>query len=283
MMRMPSGTFPPELASLLPVSTDRPVLLGGLPLDIGRASYLIGGEPDVFISEIASDIAAEYSVDGIEYPVPHGGGQVSLSGLELPEGTHSFILGPTRISFYTSPDLGLMVPKTAGSIGFRFAGSRGEYRSHKAGAAVINGTPEADGVVVSGAHITGPDSAVPLRGPAPILVPRGRRRYFAIGSKIGDVDAVVQPAVPSWLAAIPLFPIAFEYYPHFDVAWLLLEEANFWAVRPVGVQQGPQIARLDRAAVRRWCAVVLLGRAARVSSDSKEWLDYVLAAHDEAW
>ncbi len=283
MMRMPSGTLPHELASLLPVATERPVLLGGLPLDLGPATYIRGGEPDVFISKTASDIASEYSVDGVQYDVPVGGGQLALSGLDLTDGAHSLVLGPTRISFYTANDLGRIVPKAAGSVGFSFTRERGEYRIQRAGAEVLEADQNADVVVVCGARVKGSPSAIPDGPRAPIVMPRGRRRYFVIGRNVGDIDEVPQPPPPAWLAGIPLYSTGFEYYPHFDSAWLLLEETYFWVARQVADEAGPQAVRPDRAAVRKWCGAVLSGQSAKVDGDSRLWLEYVLAAHDEAW
>jgi hypothetical protein len=283
MMRMPLGTLPVELASLLPVSTDRPVLLGGLPVDLGATSYLTGGEPDVFISKMSSEIADVYSVDGVTYPVPAGGGQIALSELNLTAGSHEFILGPSRLTIYTAPNLGRVVPKAAGGIGFRFTGERGDYRIQRAGAEILDEDAGHGAVVVCGARVTGGALNIPEGSPPPLVLPRGRRRYFAIGSQVGNVDEVSQPQPPAWLKKIPLFASGFEYYPHFDVEWLLLEETNNWVARQVGSESSLQPPRPDRAGSRVWCGAVLAGRQSKVLGDSKRWREYVLAAHDEAW
>jgi hypothetical protein len=75
---------PAGLERLAPAVGPRPALLGGLAL-AGSATYLQGGEPDLWVPPAAASAGpVEVSVDGAVHCLPSAGDRLDLRGLRLP-------------------------------------------------------------------------------------------------------------------------------------------------------------------------------------------------------
>jgi hypothetical protein len=282
LMRMPSGSLPDELAVLLPVSTQRPLLVGGLRLDLGPNSYLRGGEPDLVVPEEAAAVANTVTVGGHLLSVPSTGTQVTLAGLELHEGSHEVLHGQTRLTFFTCDTLGRDVPAEAGTIGLRLRRTGSSWASSGDPASLRQPISD-DSIVITGASVSGPAGLMPRTSPPPIIAPRGRRTYYLIGRIVGDVICLHQPRVPTWLDRIPLYPSGFECYPPFEVGWLLMEGAIGWEARQVNPGGVLTHVHRTRPDVRRWCLPLIEGGKARVRGAFSDWLSFAAAARDEAY
>ena len=282
MIRTPTGPLPDELAVLFPTAGQKPIFIGGLPVDLGPNSYLYGGEPDIVIPPDTAALARTFNVDGEIMNMPVGGGQVALSTCGLPEGAHEIAIGPSRLRFFTSKSLGRVVPEECGTIGYHLHLTDGKAAG-RADAAPISVDATDTSLVVCGAAVGGPPVMMPPTAPPPIIVPRGRRVYVFIGTTIGDFDEVRQPDVPGWLAQIPLFPTGFEYYPAFEVAWLLMEGGTGWSVRQVVPRMRPETNSASRDQVRRWCLPILRAAGARLPGDINGWGEFLAVARDEAY
>ena len=281
LMRMPSGFLPDELSVLLPVSTHRPLLVGGLRVDLGPNSYLLGGEPDVVVPQEAAAVATTVTVDGRVLSIPSTGAQISLAGLELPEGIHEVLHGQTRLAFYTCETLGRDVPADAGTIGLVLLRASSGWAGTGDAIRLTEQIPDA--LVITGASVAGAADLMPLTSPPPIIAPRGRREYYLIGCTIGDVLGVPQPAVPAWLDRIPLYPSGFECYPPFDAAWLLMRGAMGWEARQVTAGAPLRPVDVARSEIRRWCLTLMEAGDATVRGSFSDWLSFAAAARDEAY
>lgn len=278
LTHLPQGDVPEALESLLPTPSVRPILTGGLRIDIAGAAYLTAGEPDLLVPADAAAVDSEVHVDKLVLTVEPKGGQLALSELSLPPGQHEVAAGLVRLSFYSAERGAEKISSSVGSVGLII--------SHQSDRYIASRTMSASGVgdekiIITGAAVSGRPDDLPPTTPPPLVLPRGHLRYAVLGRRPADVLLATQPAPPQWICELGLNPTGFEVYPAFEPAWvLMLSHTGTWWAR----QRSSAPPQLDSSAnpqiVLRWVQLVLRAASARVDGAKNDWLSYVLAAQD---
>jgi hypothetical protein len=220
-------------AALLPRTSNRLALNGGLPMARPPHVYLTGGDPDLVLpvqEEGAPALALE--LDGRPLSPGLGQGPVSLARLEAPEGNHVLQVGPLVKRYATIRTLGRTVPLVPEPIGHEIhAGPSGWT------ATSLDATTGAD-LLDDGARVIGAlverGGAVPgAHEAAQLILPRGAFRRVLLSRDPGVLEDVGVPDEPPWMGEAGLNCQYFEHSPRIDAAWLVTS----WRLRGVTVRR----------------------------------------------
>jgi hypothetical protein len=212
-------TVDEDLWHLIPAVRNRPSLSNGLPLQGGSATYLMGGEPDLWVPPIGEQEWPEALVDGEAHPL--SGGRLELRLLGLDEGLHEVVVGPTTLRFTTIKTLGVNVPSGALALCNRLVVRDREYSYLSVQAVVPPNTRESGEVRIAGVNSSGDEGDLPPPSPPPVFLKTGGREYVLIGPRPGQVARLKEPPRPAWIQQAGLHLQYFEANVPFPVAWVL--------------------------------------------------------------
>lgn len=278
--RPPSRPAPADSSSLAPSMHHRVELEGGLPLDRGTRTYLVGGPPDLWRPELDDQIIpARLISNGQMRDLPGDSLHLRLADLEpsLAHGEHVVeALGALRRSLRLVPSARLKPPMTD-RLEHRLATTaNGRVESHRPPA----GDPAQPGETrVSGALVFGGD-AMATR-PQPVLVNRRARYAVVLGSRPGEREGVSSlSAAPSWMSDFGLSDRFGDFSPAFDPVWVIETWADPPRYRARAVSgQSPGVALDEREAVEAW-AEEFAGAVSVRDRDVLLWQQYVAVAEE---
>lgn len=245
-----ASVLSPELAhGLRPDPPPRPRLVNGLPLaaHLGRAHYLIGGEPDLLLPVGAEPRHVDASLDGAAQnpPFQATGFPIPLRGHQLSPGRHEVIADGEVLAF----DL--------------------HERSPAPG--VTDSAAAAD---VHGPETTSPGyPAMQEEEPYPRLVRRGPAQAWILDSR-GAARQLVEPARPSWMTDRDVPESCYyEVVPGPCDSWLVEFRSGTWRAPRRLHPLPPEFSSLDSesAAVWRWLAQIT------AESEDPLWRRYLQA------
>lgn len=272
-----------DLQRLVPTVRNRPVLQGGLPMPGGSSSYLLGGEPDIWVGTHTRDTRPlDLRVDGERYPLTAD--RVELRLLGLPEGPHEAWVGPTRIAFTTIETLGVNQPSNAATLVNRLAFDDGRLVPMSLGAVSWDGRAEPGQVSVVGAFCSGDVKGLPAALQPPLFLNRGASQYRLLGARLGEIAAIMEPLHPSWMERLRLHPQFFEIHPPFPVAWTLTRwPTRGWSTlaRETLYPEGSGAAVGSSEEITAWREAVLEGVPPPGRDDLERWNAYVGVAREQ--
>jgi hypothetical protein len=276
----PSGVDE-ELRRLVPVVRNRPVLNDGLKMPGGIATYLVGGEPDVWLP--ISEEGTEWPtvvVDGSTAPMT--GSRLSLRSLGLAEGLHEVQVGPTRLAFTTIGTLGVSLPSGAAVLGNPLVLMNDRYEYASLGAVPV-GESEHGKVWVIGAQSAGDADCLPSDLEPPVFLRVGAEEYVLVGPCPGEVAHAYDPPRPAWLTRAGLHPEYFEAYPPFRVAWVLTRWTRGWSTQakealPPERTPPDTVSQEERM---EWGHSLLESTPPSHPADSDRWAAYLEVAEDQ--
>jgi hypothetical protein len=249
-------------AALLPRTSNRLALSGGLPMPRPPHLYLTGGDPDLVLpaqEEGAPALALE--LDGRPLAPASIQGPASLARLEPLEGDHVLQVGPLVKRYATIRTLGRTAPLVPEPIGHEIHGGPSGWTATSLDATTGADLPEGGARVIGalverGRGVPGGPEAVQL------ILPRGALRRVLLSEDPGMLEVVEVPDEPPWMGEAGLNCQCFEHSPRIDAAWLVIS----WRLRGVTVR------RIEPSAEAR-------GAGER---DLETWVDAVLGAPVDA-
>jgi hypothetical protein len=216
-------SVPASLLRISPTVRERPALYGGLPLLPGQNTYLLLGEPDLWVP-VMFDAAATYiNIDG-ERRVRPESGRLSTQSLGLGDGVHQIEVGPSHLQFGTIRTLGAVQARQTGNLAHAVTDNPGHAAAMSPGPSSKSTEPAQYVIRISGAFVQAPpDSQIHASLKRPLLLPKGAREYVLLGRSPGEIQRVRDVTASSWLQDLPLYPKVFEVTPHFDVVWVIID------------------------------------------------------------
>jgi hypothetical protein len=247
-----------HLAPLAPRFGTSTSFEGGL--EITRSQYLVGGEPDLWVT-IDERGEAQLEIDG--ETVQLGGGVVRfrLSEMDLPAGDHYVRVGGLTRRFSTFAGFETAAPSGTGTLGHALRRGHG-YSPEAAGAESLpHAEPPRGTVYVCGASARADPADLPEPLAPPILLPAGFHRYVVLGCAPGEVVEISDPHGPTWLSKIGLGG-QYQFFDQplrFEAQWVILEGRANTQVRPL---REPPVTPAARATgtpedTERWCESIL--------------------------
>jgi hypothetical protein len=247
---------------------------GGLRIASGQ--YLLGGEPDLWVT-VAEGDQASVEINGEPAELGRGIVRFRLSEMGLTAGDHHIRVGGLTRRFATFEGFPAPSPSGTGSLGHVLRCGH-EYVPDAAGAQPLAAGTVAHGFVhVSGASALAGTADLPEPVEPPILLPTGFRQYTVLGRAPGEILETTDPGKPEWLGAVGLGE-QYQFFDQpmpFDAQWLVLEGLAEVQVRAIRRPPGSPAAEVvgDAASVMRWCeAITRAGTEARCRPGDQEVL-----------
>jgi hypothetical protein len=278
---------PDELWRLAPRLHTATRLDGGL--QVAPRQYLVGGEPDLWIT-VERGERASVELDDRTLTVSEGVLEIQLASLDppLPTGSHEIVAGGIRRHFSTFGGFPVAAPTGVGALGHILERHSG-YLPSSTDAEVLPAEPRRGQVFVCGASTLGAPDDLPEAVQPPVLVPTGFRAYVVLGARPGEVLTLLPPGKPDWLRAAGVTTTCqfFDQPLPFEPAWLIVEGNLGKQVRPLQKPPPePDLALLplrparSEGAVGVWCETITAAaaNAAPVRSYAETWERYVAAA-----
>ena len=220
-------TVAEEVESLVPSAGERPTLRGGLRLSGGLHTYLVGGEPDLWVpprslgGEIEVALQGEESDERALHRFPPEGGHVPLRLLGLSAGTHTLEVGPSTLSFQTIETINDVLAANAGEIGHEVVINNGAYAPTTPGATRLEDRGASGHIRVGGALITGDPEDLPPSPRPPLIALNRDDEFILLGPRPGEIQRSQRPTAPDWPEGLDLHPIGYEVHPDFEPTWIV--------------------------------------------------------------
>lgn len=253
----PASPSEPYLRPLAPRFGTASSFEGGLRI---RASqYLLGGEPDLWITVAPGD-EPEVMVDGEPVALSGPITQIRLSQRALTAGDHSVAIGGLTRHFTTFAGFEVAAPSGSGSLAHILKKARG-YAPLGAGPQGLPAGEQPRGTVrVSGAAVIADSADLPEPPTPPVLLPAGFQKYAVLGRHPGEILPAFQPVEPGWLGGIGVKD-QFQYFDQavsFEVQWLIVTGSSGTQVSAI---RRPPLAPLTRDGadprqVEQWRAAI---------------------------
>lgn len=266
---------PPELSRLAPRLNTATSMEGGL--EVARGQYLVGGEPDLWIT-VAEGETCDVAIDSAVERFKTGVIPLHLSELGFAPGRHTISAGGITRSITTFGGFPVIRTVGTGSLGHEF-----HRHAHYRPATIIAGETElgkipTGTVQLSGALIVGRPDDLPVSRDPPILL-RSGFRYVLIGARPGEILTVRRTRDPEWLTAVGLGAQFFDCPAPFPVQWLIRYGTSETKIEPAAAGSSPP--RADEAIggepTQLWAAVIR--NAAETGSiaagDEELWQFYI--------
>jgi hypothetical protein len=224
----PGEEIPEEVASLVPSAGERPTLRGGLRLPGGLHTYLVGGEPDLWVPprRLGGDIEVvlndeNHAHERIVHRLPPEGGHAPLHALGLGSGSHTLRIGPSTLFFQTVDTINDVAAADAGGIGHELVVNGETYAPTTPGATRLDEPRRTGRVRVFGALINGDGDDLPPAVRPPLIALNRDEEFILLGTRPGQIQRGQRPTAPEWPEGLDLRPIGYEVYPDFEPAWIL--------------------------------------------------------------
>jgi hypothetical protein len=253
----PASPAQDHLRRLAPRFGTASSLEGGLQIASGQ--YLVGGEPDLWVT-VAEGDQASVEIDGEPVELSRGIVRFRLADMDLAAGEHYIRIGGLTRRFTTFEGFETPAPSGTGSLGHVLRHGR-EYVPEAAGAQPLPAGGTLHGTVhVSGARAMARGADLPEPLQPPILLPAGFKRYTVLGRAPGEVLETTDPGKPSWLDVVGLGQ-QYQFFDQpmpFEAQWLIVDgltETQIRAVRCPPAAPAAEVAA-DAASVVRWCEAI---------------------------
>ncbi len=261
-VRITSSVAPeePYLKPLAPHFGTTSSFEGGLR--VKRRQYLIGGEPDLWVSVAPGD-EPEVTVDGERVELSGPATEIRLSESGLKPGDHSVRIGGLTRKFTTFPGFELVSAAGTGSLSHLLRKGRGYVPLHAGPEEVSSEDPARETVRVSGVSVTAHPDDLPQPLVPPVLLPAGFRSYVVIGRSPAEVLETEGPAEPEWLRQIGV-ENQFQFFDQpvpFEAQWLIATGSSGAQVSAIARPPGPPRLEegVDPELAGRWCRAVASG------------------------
>lgn len=273
------ASAPPAFACLAPRLNTATHMEGGL--EIAPRQYLVGGEPDLWIT-VGKGEECEVEIDGAVERLRAGVVPIRLSALGLPPGAHRVRAGGMPRSFTSFEGFPAMATAGTGALGHRIE-RHGSYRpSAPAAAELPAGAVPRGHIHVAGAVARARHEDLPAPVREPVLLRTGFS-YTLLGSEAGEVQHVLPPPLPSWLRSLGLGNQVqfFDHPSPFAVQWAV--RRGGLGARLIALAEPPQAPRAPgdrRALSAEWAGAVVRAGADAVAPQGHEgvWAEYEEAA-----
>ena len=209
---------------------------GGLRL--GTALYLTGGEPDLYVTVDAGELA-EVEIDGKAETFREGTVKLALRNSGLGAGPHVIRAGGRTITFTGERTLGQIEPDSAGQLAQVIEKHR-RYQPRSLYASDGAESPAAPGTVrICGASVDGSADDLPMPGLPPVVLARGFVRYEVLGAVPGQIEVLESPPKPAWLEHLNAGAQYFEANIGFEPQIVILTGRGGKTVRALRIPPHP--------------------------------------------
>jgi hypothetical protein len=263
-----------ELSRLIPRTSNRLTLSGGLPMPRGSGVYLTEGDPDVLLPALPEGSPRlSIALDGTGLQPGLGSSLIQLASLEPPEGPHVIEIGSIRRRYSTIRTVGHASPRPQRVVGHEIRLKSGGVREPSSLDASGDPQLSADGARVIGSMVeTGPSLDLGA-AQSPLVLPRGAQRCVLIPAHPGPIESVEAPVEPPWMGRAGLECQSFEHFPEVEADWLLTEgKLHGWRARKIASSGAEARAATDEER-RAWAdAVLTCGVNCTNPEDQQDWL-----------
>ena len=278
------STTADDLRRLVPRTTNRLMLRGGLRLPHGTDVYLTGGEPDVALPPVEeSQEEVRMVIDDVALPMQRESVVVSLAGRDLREGHHRVeIEGIARV-FSTVRTLGHTAPTPIPAVGHSIGVDKSRLRPASLDARVQEGGDEReDEILVTGATVRCVEGVLGVTRP-PLVLPVKALRRTLLGAGAGEIEEPLAPERPAWMAQYGLQYRVFEHTPRFTVVWVIIvSEWRGAEIRSVDSTREPEgtTPGATEERVLAWCEAIRSVEASVDPASEGQWQRYAAFAED---
>jgi hypothetical protein len=267
---------PPELARLAPRLNTATRLEGGLQIASGQ--YLVGGEPDLWITVGAGE-SCDITIDGHTERFRPGVVPLRLSELGLSAGRHVIVAGGITRNVTTSPGFPVVAAMGTGRLGHEFARHRSYRPRTEIAGALPPGPPPSGTVRLSGAKVEGSPDDLPI-GPLPPILLRTGLSFLLLGARPGEILEVPSPDRPEWLSDLGLEPQFFDCPAPFPIEWSVQQgQLGGTKVRAIGEPPSPPLRdqAIGAAPAHAWARTIADadGGNEEGAASAETWNEYV--------
>jgi hypothetical protein len=275
---------PERLARVVPRVQNRFSLKGGLPLPRGSATYLTGGEPDVWLPPPPGDEdSIELQLDDELIEVPASATRIRLAERGLDEGAHVLRLEGIGRSLSTIRTLGQITPAADAVIAHALTRLDGSNMASSPGARSVDDRSAPGEIRVIGAVVEDPTGVLGEPPVSPLILPTGALRRVLVGARPGEVEEVPAPRKPPWMTRAGLGFQVFELMPSFQSVWIITE----WNLAPSvrvrlkhAMPPAPAAPGTPEAAIATWALTIASSPGPAEPEASELWAAYQKAAAD---
>ncbi len=219
---------PQGLARIIPRVKNRFSFKGGLPLPRGSATYLTGGEPDLWLPPSPAAGSVEVEIDSDQIVLAPSTTHVRIAGRDLHEGSHLASIAGVARAFATIRTLGHTSPHADKTIAHSVKRGDMGFESVHAGPRIVDdGLPRSE-IRIFGPFIEGTDDDIEADLVAPLILPTRAKYRVVLGARPGEIAHVPAPKRPPWMNRADLEFQVFEYMPLFPAVWII----TTWNLEP---------------------------------------------------